>query len=96
MPRETHRGGTQVRGESRCSGGTPAGQRDRKGAYLVVEKTERGGATTILLKQILPEVILATPFPKKMRWADLDIEFARPIHGLALYGKQVIQFQLGN
>ncbi len=68
-----------------------------KGAYLVVEKTERGGATTILLKQILPEVILATPFPKKMRWADLDIEFARPIHWIAaLYGKQVIQFQLGN
>jgi glycyl-tRNA synthetase beta chain len=68
-----------------------------KGSYLVVEKTERGSASSTLLKQILADVILATPFPKKMRWADLEIEFARPIHSiLALYGKQLIQFQLGN
>jgi glycyl-tRNA synthetase beta chain len=32
-----------------------------------------------------------------MRWADLDLEFARPLHSIvALYGKTVIQFQLGN
>ena len=81
--------------------GVPVGRlrvkETEKGSYLVVEKTERGGATSTLLKQILPDVILATPFPKKMRWADLEIEFARPIHSIvALYGKQVIRFQLGN
>ena len=52
-----------------------------KGAYLSAEKSERGLTTQTLLKDILPRVILSTPFPKKMRWADLDIEFARPIHG---------------
>ena len=32
-----------------------------------------------------------------MRWADLDIEFARPIHTIvALMGSKVIRFQLGN
>ncbi len=68
-----------------------------KGAYVFVEKTERGGASRNLLREMLPEVILATPFPKKMRWADLDIEFARPIHHIvALLGKDVISFQLGN
>jgi glycyl-tRNA synthetase beta chain len=68
-----------------------------KGAYLAAEKSERGLATQTLLKEILPRVILATPFPKKMRWADLDIEFARPIHSiLALLGKSVVSFKLGN
>ena len=68
-----------------------------RGSYLAAEKRERGLATQTLLKEILPEVILSIPFPKKMRWADLDIEFARPIHTiLALLGKSVITFHLGN
>ena len=68
-----------------------------KGSYLCVEVTEKGQPTRNLLKSILPEVILDTPFPKKMRWANLDIEFARPIHHVvALLGNAVIPFQLGN
>ena len=68
----------------------------KKGAYLCAVKQERGQATRTLLKEILPKVILATPFPKTMRWADLDITFARPIHYcLALLGSSVIQFKLG-
>ena len=68
-----------------------------KGAYLAAEKSERGLATKTLLKEILPSVILSAPFPKKMRWAGLDIEFARPIHNvLALLGKSVVSFNLGN
>ena len=68
-----------------------------KGAYLAAEKSERGLATKTLLKEILPAVILSAPFPKKMRWAGLDIEFARPIHNiLALLGKSVVSFNLGN
>ncbi|MBE9545291.1 MAG: glycine--tRNA ligase subunit beta [Proteobacteria bacterium] len=68
-----------------------------RGAYLSAQKRERGLTTQTLLKEILPPVILSTPFPKKMRWADLDIEFARPIHTiLALLGKSVISFKLGN
>jgi len=68
-----------------------------KGAYLVAVMRQRGVATHKLLKDILPQAISAIPFPKKMRWADLDIEFARPIHTLvALLGSKVIRFQLGN
>jgi len=68
-----------------------------KGAYLCAQRTQRGMATSGLLKEILPEVILSIPFPKKMRWADLNIEFARPIHNIvAQLGKTVIPFQLGN
>jgi glycyl-tRNA synthetase beta chain len=68
-----------------------------KGEYLAVIKQQRGAAARTLLKDILPEVILSIPFPKKMRWADLDIEFARPIHTiLALLGDKVIRFQVGH
>jgi len=68
-----------------------------KGAYLAAVIRQRGVATRTLLKEILPQVILSIPFPKKMRWADLDIEFARPIHTLlALLGNKVIPFQFGN
>ncbi len=68
-----------------------------KGAYLAAVMKQRGLATRTLLKEILPQVILSIPFPKKMRWADLDIEFARPIHTiLALMDHQVVRFQLGN
>jgi glycyl-tRNA synthetase beta chain len=68
-----------------------------KGAYLAAVMRQRGEATPKLLKDILPQAILSIPFPKKMRWADLDIEFARPIHTIvALMGSKVIRFQLGN
>jgi len=69
----------------------------KKGAYLCAVKQERGQATHALLKEILPKAILTIPFPKTMRWADLAITFARPIHScLALLGSKVIQFKLGN
>ena len=67
-----------------------------KGRYLSARKTDRGQATIKLLQTILPEVILATPFPKSMRWADLSIQFARPIQSIvALYGTRVVSFTLG-
>ncbi|MBL7208021.1 MAG: glycine--tRNA ligase subunit beta, partial [Desulfobacterales bacterium] len=69
----------------------------KKGRYLCARKTERGLSTRTLLKSILPDVILSIPFPKTMKWADLSIEFARPIHSaLALLGDKVIPFVLGN
>jgi glycyl-tRNA synthetase beta chain len=69
----------------------------KKGAYLCAIKKERGQSTRTLLKEILPKAILATPFPKTMRWADQDIAFARPIHScLALLGSKIISFQVGN
>ncbi|MFH2218092.1 MAG: glycine--tRNA ligase subunit beta [Pseudomonadota bacterium] len=68
-----------------------------KGRYLCAKITERGLPTRALLKDILPQVILATPFPKSMKWAELDIEFARPIHSImALLGDKVIPFTLGD
>jgi len=68
-----------------------------KGRYLCAKVTERGLPTLTLLKNILPKVILSTPFPKTMKWAELDIQFARPIHSiLALLGEKIIPFTIGD
>ena len=67
-----------------------------KGEYLSATVTDPGLTTIALLKTLLPDIILAIPFPKRMRWADLTISFARPIHSLlALYGGSRIDFTLG-
>lgn len=72
-------------------------KKTKKGEYVVAKKVDKGLVTKTVLKQLLPEIILATPFPKTMRWADLGVAFARPVHSvLALLGDQVISFNLAN
>jgi len=51
-----------------------------KGDYLAVTKQETGRPTHELLAEILPRLVAGIPFKKSMRWADLDIRFARPVH----------------
>ncbi len=72
-------------------------KKTEKGSYVCAKVVERGLATRTILKQMLPEAILAIPFPKTMKWGELNITFARPIHSiLALLGSQVVSFKLGN
>lgn len=67
-----------------------------KGEYLCVDKEDPGQASSRLLKVIIPMVIGAIPFPKSMRWADLELSFARPIHAIvSLLGDEVVSFLLG-
>ncbi|OQY60175.1 MAG: glycine--tRNA ligase subunit beta [Desulfobacteraceae bacterium 4572_88] len=68
-----------------------------KGRYLCAEKTEKGRLTEEILAEILPDVIRATPFPKTMKWADMNFYFARPVHTiLAMLGEKVIPFAIEN
>ena len=68
-----------------------------KGEYVCAVKEEPGRPTLELLASILPKVIFSIPFQKSMRWADVPIRFARPIHWiLALFGGEVIPFEAGN
>ncbi len=53
-----------------------------KGEYLMVVQEIKGEETTKLLRSFIPELILSTPFPKSMRWADQAISFARPFQWL--------------
>ena len=68
-----------------------------KGEYICAKKHEKGVQTATLLPEICARVIAQLPFPKSMRWKDLDIRFARPIHWIvALYNGAVIPFTFGN
>ena len=66
-----------------------------KGAWLQFRGTERGAATTALLKDILTQAIAALPIPKRMRWGAHSAEFVRPVHSVVLlYGDEVVPLEL--
>jgi len=68
-----------------------------KGEYIGARKKIVGEETRGLLAEILKNFILSIPFQKSMRWMNLEIRFARPIHWiLALFGGEVISFKLEN
>lgn len=68
-----------------------------KGEYVCAVRRESGKPVLELLPEILPGIILSIPFQKSMRWAEISIRFARPIHWiLALFGGGVIPFEVGN
>lgn len=68
-----------------------------KGDYVSAVKKEVGRPTAEVLPSFLSRLILSIPFQKSMRWADVPIRFARPIHWvLALFGGEVVDFELGN
>lgn len=65
--------------------------------YLFATHEVPSVTTALLLQKNLPSLILGLDFPKKMRWGDQEIAFARPIRWLvALFGNQVLPFQIGN
>jgi len=67
-----------------------------KGEYIAVKKIIVGRAAAELLPETITELILALPWPKSMRWGDLDFRFARPIHWLvALFGGEVLRLDIG-
>ncbi len=68
-----------------------------KGEYISITRTETGRPTNELLSEILPKLINDIPFKKSMRWGDLDVRFARPIHWIvALFDGIIVPFEFGN
>jgi glycyl-tRNA synthetase beta chain len=66
-----------------------------KGAWLQFRGTERGAATTALLKDILTQAIAALPIAKRMRWGAHSAEFVRPVHSVVLlYGDEVVPMEV--
>ena len=68
-----------------------------RGEQVAVRKREEGRPTLDVLADLLPQMIADIPFPKTMRWMDLDVRFARPIHWIvALSEGKVIPFDFGS
>jgi glycyl-tRNA synthetase beta chain len=71
-------------------------QTDR-GEYLGYVKEEAAKPVEEILPQLVSDWIPTIPFKKTMRWADLEVRFARPMHWIvSLYGDKVIPLSFGN
>lgn len=68
-----------------------------KGEYVAAVRKESGRPVADLLGDILPRLVTGIPFKKSMRWGDLEVRFARPIHWIvALFDGIVVPFSFGN
>lgn len=68
-----------------------------KGEYVSLVKEEAGGPTKELLERMLPDFVAHIPFPKSMRWGNLSVTFARPVHWIVcLLGDEVVDFTYGD
>ncbi|GAB6053870.1 glycine--tRNA ligase subunit beta [Magnetospira thiophila] len=67
-----------------------------KGALYFASWEEKGRATAEILTEILPEAMLALPWPKSMRWGSNALKWVRPLHSiLALFDGAVVPFAYG-
>lgn len=64
--------------------------------YLFGSLQEEERSTASILQEQLPGIILNLDFPKKMRWGDVKITYARPLRWiLSIFGETLIPFQVG-
>ena len=69
-------------------------QEDHGKVFLYHASKKKSEHTGVLLEQFLPEILKSLPFPKSMRWADLEVAFYRPVKWLlCLLGKEIIPFE---
>lgn len=66
-----------------------------KGAWLMFRSEQAGSPTADLIPGIVQMSLDKLPIPKRMRWADLDAQFVRPVHWLVLlFGNEVIEAEI--
>lgn len=66
-----------------------------KGAWLNFKTEQKGQNTSKLITKIVQTSLDKLPIPKRMRWADLDSQFVRPVHWVVLlFGNDVIDAEI--
>ncbi len=67
----------------------------RAGAWLAHRFTETGATLASLLPGMLERTLERLPAPRRMRWADRDTEFVRPVHWVVLmHGGEVVEAEI--
>jgi glycyl-tRNA synthetase beta chain len=62
-----------------------------KGEYLAADVEEKGRRVGELLPEVLGTCVKKLPFPKSMRWGDVEQSFGRPLQWIvALFGAEVV------
>jgi len=66
-----------------------------KGTWLNFKTEQKGLATSELIADIVQSSLDKLPIAKRMRWADLDAQFVRPVHWLILlFGEDVLDAEI--
>lgn len=64
---------------------------NEKGAWLYYQIIQKGLETRDLIADMVNNALHRLPIPKRMRWADLDAQFVRPVQWIImLFGKELI------
>ena len=65
------------------------------GAWLGYRFTKAGAPLSSLLPAMVERALARLPAPRRMRWADRDIEFVRPVHWMVLmHGAEVVEAEI--
>jgi glycyl-tRNA synthetase len=65
--------------------------------YLFAQIEKTGRSSREILAENLPKLITGLEFPKSMRWADLELTFARPLRWIcSLFGDETLPFAVAN
>ena len=68
-----------------------------KGEYVAARVEEAGRPAAEVLPPALAQVLPRMHFPKSMRWGEVDVSFARPVHWIcALHGARKLVFRFGD
>ncbi len=63
-----------------------------KGAWLVYRQKQVGKLANGLIPDLVSDAVKNLPVAKRMRWADLDVEFVRPVHWVVLlHGSAIVR-----
>ena len=66
-----------------------------EGAWLVWRFTRSGAPLSSLLPEMVDRALARLPVPRRMRWADHDTEFVRPVHWVTLvHGTAAIEGEI--
>ena len=66
-----------------------------EGAWLAYRSTRAGAPLASLLPGMIERALERLPAPRRMRWADRDTEFVRPVHWvLLMHGSEVIEAEI--
>ena len=65
------------------------------GAWLGLRSTKPGATLASLLPGMVERALARLPVPRRMRWADRDTEFVRPVHWVVLmHGPEVVEAEM--
>ena len=66
-----------------------------KGSFVSCEITEPGRDADELIPECVNNAISRLPVPKRMRWADNESEFVRPVHWIVLlHGDEIVPYEI--